>query len=112
MNKDWNSIQTDADIEQIIENSNKQTQLIFKDSVTCGISAYAKEKLQLGTDLIKSKGDLHYLDLLNRRSVSKFIAERLDVIHQSPQVIVLKDEKVIYTVSHHSIEPEKIAEFL
>lgn len=112
MNKDWKSIQTDADIEQIIMNSNKQTQLIFKDSATCGISAFAKERLDLGTDLIKSKGDLHHLDLLNRRSVSKFIAERLDVIHQSPQVIVIKDEKVMYTASHHSIEPEKIVGFL
>lgn len=96
------------DISSILDASEFKPQIIFKDSVTCGISAYAKERLEKGSDLLTEKADFNYLDLLAYRSVSNFIAEELNVVHQSPQIIVLKDRKVIYQVTHHSIEVDKI----
>ena len=110
--KDWNPITTTQDVLTIIENSVEKPQIIFKDSVTCGISAYAKERLVSGNDLLIAKADFNYLDLLSYRSVSNFIADELNVIHQSPQIIVLKNKEVVYRVSHHSIQPEDIAKWL
>ncbi|WP_264549590.1 bacillithiol system redox-active protein YtxJ [Flavobacterium sp. N2820] len=110
--KNWNPITTAQDVLTIIENSVEKPQIIFKDSVTCGISAYAKERLVSGNDLLIAKADFNYLDLLSYRSVSNFIADELNVIHQSPQIIVLKNKEVVYRVSHHSIQPEDIAKYL
>lgn len=110
--KNWNPITTAQDVLTIIENSVEKPQIIFKDSVTCGISAYAKERLVSGNDLLIAKADFNYLDLLSYRSVSNFIADELNVIHQSPQIIVLKNKEVVYRVSHHSIQPEDIAKWL
>ncbi|RTL14017.1 MAG: bacillithiol system redox-active protein YtxJ [Flavobacteriaceae bacterium] len=110
--KNWNPITTDQQVRAIVERSNEKTQIIFKDSVTCGISAYAKERLMNGNDLLIAKADFNYLDLLSYRSVSNFIAEELNVIHQSPQVIVLKNGEVVYRVSHHSIKAEEIEKYL
>lgn len=110
--KNWNPITTAQDVLTIIENSVEKPQIIFKDSVTCGISAYAKERLVTGNDLLIAKADFNYLDLLSYRSVSNFIADELNVIHQSPQIIVLKNKEVVYRVSHHSIQPEEIAKWL
>ena len=110
--KNWNPITTAQDVLTIIENSVEKPQIIFKDSVTCGISAYAKERLVSGNDLLIAKADFNYLDLLSYRSVSNFIADELNVIHQSPQIIVLKNKEVVYRVSHHSIQPEEIAKYL
>jgi bacillithiol system protein YtxJ len=110
--KNWNPITTTQDVLTIIENSVEKPQIIFKDSVTCGISAYAKERLVSGNDLLIAKADFNYLDLLSYRSVSNFIADELNVIHQSPQIIVLKNKEVVYRVSHHSIQPEEIAKWL
>lgn len=110
--KNWNPITTAQDVLTIIENSVEKPQIIFKDSVTCGISAYAKERLVSGNDLLIAKADFNYLDLLSYRSVSNFIADELNVIHQSPQIIVLKNKEVVYRVSHHSIQPEEIAKWL
>lgn len=110
--KNWNPITTTQDVLTIIENSVEKPQIIFKDSVTCGISAYAKERLVTGNDLLIAKADFNYLDLLSYRSVSNFIADELNVIHQSPQIIVLKNKEVVYRVSHHSIQPEEIAKWL
>ena len=108
----WITITSEDAVKDIIANSNTRTQIIFKDSVTCGISAYAKERLVKGNDLLIAKADFNYLDLLSYRNVSNFIAEELNVIHQSPQIIVLKDGEVVYRVSHHSIQPEDIAKYL
>lgn len=110
--KNWNPITTEQDVLNILEKSMDTTQIIFKDSVTCGISAYAKERLINGSDLLTAKADFNYLDLLSYRSVSNFIAEELNVIHQSPQIIVLKNKEVVYKTSHHSIQADEIAKHL
>ena len=108
----WKNITTDEDLIAIIAASEHKPQIIFKDSSTCGISAFAKERLANGNDLMTATADFNYLDLLSYQSVSNFVAKELNVIHQSPQIIVLKDGKVVYKDSHHSIEPEKIQKYL
>lgn len=110
--KNWKNITSEEDIDSIIIASDIKPQIIFKDSKTCGISAFAKERLTNGSDLLTKTADFNYLDLLSYRSVSNFIAKELNVIHQSPQIIVIKNGKVVFKDSHHSIEPEKIQKFL
>lgn len=110
--KDWKIIASEKDVLNIIEKSIEKPQIIFKDSTTCGISAFAKERLQNGNSLLIEKADFNYLDLLSYRNISNFIASELNVIHQSPQIIVLKNREVVYRVSHHSIQPEDIAKWI
>ncbi len=45
------------------------------------------------------------LDLLAHRGISNAIAEKLDVVHQSPQIIIIKAGKSIYAESHLDIFP-------
>lgn len=110
--KDWIEVKSEEDFYNIVENSTKKPQIIFKDSITCGISAHAKERLKDGYMLLAGKADFNYLDLLAFRPVSNLVAQTLMVTHQSPQVIVLKDKKVIYTTSHHAINADSIAKYL
>ncbi len=108
----WNKITTEQEVKDIVEKSKHKTQIIFKDSVTCGISAYAKSRIVDGYDEIDGKADFNYLDLLAYRPVSNFIAEHLGVYHQSPQIIILKNGEVVHTVTHHAITAEGIADEL
>jgi bacillithiol system protein YtxJ len=110
--KNWNEIKSIKEVDDIITKSVVNTQIIFKDSTHCGISAYAKSRIDDGYGHIEGKANFNYLDLLAYRNVSNYIAERLNVIHQSPQIIVIKDGKAVHSVTHHSIHPEKIAEYL
>ena len=48
--------------------------------------------------------DIYYLDLLNHRDVSNAVAQQTGVVHQSPQVIVLKNKEVVYVATHSSID--------
>lgn len=106
--KSWFDITNKSDIAKIIDESTVKPQIIFKHSTSCGVSSYAYEKLWAGADLLAQKVEVNYLDLLAHRSVSNFIADELKVLHQSPQVILIKDKKVIYTVTHSAIDVAKI----
>lgn len=109
---DWINLDSEDTLTDIIESSKNKAQIIFKHSTRCGISEFAKERIEKSYDQIEGKADFYYLDLLNHRNISNLIAERLNVIHQSPQIIILKDGEVVHSVTHHSIQPEGIAKFL
>ena len=56
--------------------------------------------------------ELNYLDLLNHRDISGAIAERLGVVHQSPQLIVIKNGKAIAHASHEGINELQLSQFI
>lgn len=109
---DWKTLTEKEDFYTLLEKSAEKPQIIFKDSTTCGISAHAKERLRDGYAQIAGKAAFHYVDLLAFRSISNLIAQELKVTHRSPQIIVLKDKKVVYTTSHHAIDPAVMARHL
>ena len=47
--------------------------------------------------------DLHFLDLLNHRDISNAIAERFNVVHESPQLLIIKNGIAVSNASHGSI---------
>ena len=102
MENNWKILDRLEQIEEIIDASFKKTQVIFKHSVTCGISAGAKYRLEKDWEP-QEEFDFYYLDLLAYRPVSNEVADRLGVIHQSPQVIIVKDGKATSKASHHAI---------
>lgn len=104
----WKTLSTLVELDQVIQRSFEQPVAIFKHSTTCGISAMAKEQLFNGWDLPVEEVELYYLDLLAHRPVSNEVAARLGVVHQSPQIIVIKDGKAIYNISHHAISVDGV----
>ena len=53
-----------------------------------------------------------YLDLINYRELSNKIAADLDVMHQSPQVLIVKNGKCTYQASHNQIDVAAIKQNL
>lgn len=90
--------------EQLMEEI-KQNSLIgiFKHSTRCGISAFAKKQFEEDFVASGKKFPVLYIDLLKHRNISNRIEYELNVPHQSPQFILLKEGKVVYHASHHSI---------
>ena len=54
--------------------------------------------------------DFYYLDLLNYRSISSTIAEKFQVHHESPQVLLIKNGECIYDESHYGIMMDELVE--
>ncbi|MCB9256391.1 MAG: bacillithiol system redox-active protein YtxJ [Chitinophagales bacterium] len=109
---DWIALEKSAQLESLEKESLNKTIVLFKHSTRCGMSLHAKEKLESSSSILRDKADFYYLDLLNYREVSTEIAQRYKVIHQSPQLIVLKNGKVSYHISHGAIEPNTLVKEL
>lgn len=101
---DWIEIKSEQDLDTISEESfqNNLGIAIYKHSTRCSISSVAKTRLSLSWDF-KEELPIYYLDLLSYRHISDLIAEKFNVFHESPQLIVIKNGKVIYHNSHLSI---------
>jgi bacillithiol system protein YtxJ len=54
----------------------------------------------------------YFLDLLNHRDISNAIAERFNIVHQSPQVVIIKDGKVVAHASHEGINELQLSKYL
>ena len=104
MNKIWSNLTEESQIAEIIALSNSIPIYIFKHSTTCGISAQAKENLEISFKNTDKPFLLYYLDLLKYRSISNEVASKLNVHHQSPQLILVHNGKVTFTTSHHKIK--------
>ena len=82
----WKTLSSHEDLDAAHKKSFDKPVVLFKHSVTCGISARAMSELSDSYDLPNEEVEFYYLDLLAHRSVSNAIAEHYGVIHQSPQV--------------------------
>lgn len=105
----WKKLETLKQLDQIVEDSNNKEIAIFKHSTSCGISRMVKRTFE--SDLNsrdKLKADVYYLDLLQFREISNQIADRFNVIHQSPQLVIIKDGLAIHDSSHHSINAGRV----
>lgn len=105
----WITLNEEGQLDDIIHASSAKPQIIFKHSTTCPISSMAKSRLD------RDKGDLahydvYYLDLLAYRSISNLIASKLEIHHESPQVIVIHNGEVSYDESHLDISVQDILE--
>ena len=107
-NINWTFLEDVNQLDSIIEASKTKPQAIFKHSTRCGISSMVIKQFENSFDLPDDSIDLYYLDLLNYRDISNAVAQKFDIPHQSPQLIVLKNKKVIAHDSHHGILSVKL----
>lgn len=101
-NINWHSLTSLEQLDTISEESNVNVIGIFKHSTRCIISKTVLKQFEeaFSKDLpIK----MYYLDLLNYREISNEIAERFQVIHQSPQLVLIKNGETISHASHYDI---------
>jgi len=97
----WNSLTELSQLDAIVKVSNTKTQVIFKHSIRCGISSAVLKQFKKKT--IEDSVDLHLLDLINYRALSNEIASKFNIIHQSPQLLIIKSGKVTKHDSHYDL---------
>ena len=73
--------------ENQFENLEK-TSVLFKHSTRCGISSSVIKRFEKQSIELDGKIDFYYLDLLNFKNISSAIAEKFQVMHQSPQTSI------------------------
>ncbi len=106
----WINLTDLKDLEAMLQDSYTHPVVVFKHSTRCSISRMALRQFEADWNL-EGKITPYFLDLLEYRPISNAIAERLGVVHQSPQVIVIKDGQAVYDASHEGIAVVALAPF-
>ena len=107
----WIPLSELEQLDTITEKSSTKTQVIFKHSTRCGISRMVMNQFVGAYNLTENDLDLYYLDLLNYRDVSNEVGYKFQVIHQSPQLLVIKNGVVVAHDSHGAINEIDLSRF-
>ncbi len=102
----WIKLNSLDQLTEIKKKSKETPQIIFKHSTRCSISSMALNRLEKAKTL--PLADFYYLDLIAFRNISNSIAEQFDVYHESPQVLLIKNEECIYDESHSGITMDEL----
>jgi bacillithiol system protein YtxJ len=86
--------------------------MLFKHSTRCSISVMAKDRLERYNMPCNIAIDCYYLDLLNYRELSNQITIEYEVMHESPQILIVKDGSCIYDASQMGITGTELNEQL
>lgn len=108
----WKNLTEEKQFEEIDKTSKTKTVVLFKHSTRCGTSFHAKDRLESNWSFTENDLDFYYLDLLSYRNLSNEIASRYQVVHQSPQIIIIKNANAVYNTSHNAISNEIIRKYL
>lgn len=105
----WFPLKASEELDQLIQkDSFEKPVMLFKHSTRCSISSMAMNRLENYWDIDEAAIQPVYLDLIAYRDLSNKIAADLGVMHQSPQILIVKDGKCTYQASHSQIDVEDI----
>lgn len=101
-------LQSEADFRDLLRRSADQPVMLFKHSTRCPISAAAQREFQA---FASSAGGVTCARVLviEQRTLSGFIAEAAGVRHESPQAILLRDGRAVWSASHLAITRDALA---
>lgn len=108
----WIALIAEEQLETIEINSAGKPQVIFKHSTTCGISRMVLNMFNQSYSLTENQMDLYYLDLHSYRAVSNAVAQKFNVQHQSPQLLIIKNGVLVRHASHGGITDITLEDFL
>ena len=108
----WTPLISIEEINNIKEISRIQSILIFKHSTRCGISRMVIKQFESLFNEENKQLKVYYLDLLNFREVSSKLSEVFQVIHQSPQLLVVKNGISVYQESHYEITKVNLSKYI
>ena len=102
-NVNWKSLTNISQLDEIAALSEETPVAIFKHSTRCGVSRMVLKQFE-NEFRPDTKVTPYFLDLLAHRDVSNAISEKFNVMHQSPQLLLIKDGKSVYDASHGDID--------
>ena len=111
-NVNWIPLNSLEQIKTIKELSKSETILVFKHSTRCGISGMVIKRFENLFDSSMNNIKVYYLDLLNFRAISDEVGYSFQAEHQSPQLLIIRNEVAVLNVSHYDISTVNIQKYL
>jgi bacillithiol system protein YtxJ len=99
-------------LDELLTESQSRPLLLFKHSYSCGVSLEALDEIV--DHLNQESLDARYamVTVQTHRDVSNAVASRLGVRHQTPQAIVVKGGRAVWSASHFRVNAHEIRKAL
>jgi len=106
MGKQFQRIDDTTALDSLLSNSNAPLVVVFKHSISCPISAAAYREMQ------QLENDVVLIEVQSAREVSRELANRTGIRHESPQVIVFRNGKAVWNASHYGVSAAEVVKIL
>ncbi len=112
MHPDLTPLQHVDDLDTLLAESEHRPLLLFKHSFTCGSSAEALDELldHLNQDAREARYAMVIVQ--THRHLSNEVASRLGVRHQTPQAILVRGGRAVWSASHFRVNAGEIRKAL
>ncbi|HKH73998.1 MAG TPA: bacillithiol system redox-active protein YtxJ [Vicinamibacterales bacterium] len=103
MHPDLTHVQRLEDLDVLLEESSDRPLLLFKHSLSCGTSYEALDELidHLNEDRLPARYAM--ITVQTHRELSIAVAKRLGVRHETPQALLIRDGRVVWSASHFRV---------
>ena len=102
----WSTLKS---IESLKDN---EMALIFKHSPSCIISRIVLKRFEWNFKIDFQSVKFYKLDVIKERCLSNKISKFYNVHHESPQIILIKNNKCVFHESHESIHIDSLNSFI
>lgn len=102
MERPFVPVTTQEALEELFSQSAEHPIIVFKHDTSCPISKAAYSHMQQMTQ------DVAVVDVADSAELSDEIAARTGVKHESPQVIIVRDGKAVWSASHYDITQDSV----
>jgi bacillithiol system protein YtxJ len=103
MHPDLTHLQRLEDLDALLEDSSDRPLLLFKHSLSCGTSYEALDELidHLNEDRLPARYAM--ITVQTHRELSTAVAKRLGVRHETPQALLIREGRVVWSASHFRV---------
>jgi bacillithiol system protein YtxJ len=102
METNFNPVSDAAALEELFARSNEKPVLLFKHSTACPISARAYGQMQ------EIKTPVSIVVVQESRDLSREVETRTGLRHETPQALVLRNGKAVWSASHFDITADAV----
>jgi len=101
MNNGFVEIRDPDSLDQFLTNA-PSAAILFKHSETCGVSSRAY------AEMAKLNHPVGLIMVQKARALSDEIERRWDLAHETPQVLIIRNGKMVWNASHFRVKAEAI----
>ena len=105
------------ELDRLLSESHTRPLLLFKHSYTCGVSAEALDELvdHLNEDVIAAgmpEPQYAMVTVQTDRDVSNAVSKKLEIRHETPQALLVRDGRFIWSASHFRVTADAMKKAL
>lgn len=112
MHPNLTTVSAVGQFEQLLATSADRPVLLFKHSYSCGISAEAFDELIAHLDREAAEVTYALVTVQTHRDVSNAVAKQLGIRHETPQAILIRDGRVVWSASHFRVNAASLGKAL